>query len=172
MTEKAPKRLVVQATSAGQIPEPAKTGQQQVERAADGRFRSGFSGNPKGRRAGRRNRAAELFDEVVNEEIFRQIVQKAVDLATEGNTPSIAAILRLKVPPPREEISQPIELPELKSAADVPEALRLTAEAAARGDLGAEHARALTATIVTWLEAYKLAELDERLRRVEEKITQ
>jgi Family of unknown function (DUF5681) len=172
MTEKAPKRLVVQALSAGQIPEPAKTGQQQVERALDGRYRSGFSGNPKGRPPGRRNRAAELFDEVVNEEIFRQIVQKAVDLASEGNTPSIAAILRLKVPPPREEISQPIELPELKSAADVPEALRLTAEAAARGDLGAEHARALTATIVTWLEAYKLAELDERLRRVEEKITQ
>jgi hypothetical protein len=152
---------------AGQISEPAKTGHQQVERASDGRYRSGFSGNPKGRPPGRRNRAAELFDEVVDDDTFRGIVRKAAELATEGNTPTIFAILRLKVPPPREAIARPFDLPELKSAADATKALRVIAEAAAQGEIDAEQARAVTATVVAWLEAYKITDLDRRLRRIE-----
>jgi hypothetical protein len=63
---------------------PERTGEKQ-DRGAGGRFLPGRSGNPAGRPAGRRNRGVELFDEVIDEDEFRKIVQKAADLATDGN---------------------------------------------------------------------------------------
>lgn len=154
-------------TSSLSADQPAKTGEKQAGRSSDGRFLTGRSGNPKGRPPGRRNRAAELFDEVIDEEAFRQIAQKASDLAKEGNTAAISAILRLKVPPPREHAPEPIELPELSNLGDATMALGTIAKAAARSEIDAEHTRGMTAVIAAWTEVFKLTSFEARLCAIE-----
>ena len=145
---------------------PERTGEKQ-DRSAGGRFLPGQSGNPASRPVGRRNRGVELFDEVIDDGEFRKIIQKATGLAAEGNVPVLIAILRLKVPPPQ-ATAQPIDLPKLATAADATKAMGIITDAAARGEIDAAHARAMTATIAVWLEAYKVTDLNERLRRIEE----
>jgi hypothetical protein len=146
--------------------DPARTGKKQADRLADGRFRSGYSGNPRGRPPGRRNRAAELFDEVIDDDEFRRIVRKAASLAGEGNITLLIALLRLRVPPPQ-PATYPIDLPKLETAGDALTALRIIVDAMARGDIDENHARALTGIVSEFIETSKVVDIDARLRAIE-----
>ena len=145
---------------------PAFTGKKQADRMADGRFRSGYSGNPRGRPPGRRNRAAELFDEVIDDNEFRNIVRKAASLAAEGSIPLLIGLLRLRIPPPQPP-TYPIDLPKIETAGDALTALRIIVEALARGDIDDEHARAMTGIVNGFVETFKVVDMDARLRAIE-----
>jgi len=131
-----------------------------------GRWRPGHTGNPGGRR---RNRAIQLFDEIIDDDKFRAIVRAAADLATRGNVPAIVAILRLTIPP-APAATQSINVPELQNATDALKAASVLAQAACRGDLDLESVRVITAAITGFLEIHKVANLDVRLRTLEERI--
>jgi hypothetical protein len=151
--------------SSENLPEKNKSEQ---GRDTSGRWRPGESGNPAGRPRGKRGRAAELFDEIVDERRFRSIVEKAAALAEGGNVACLGAILKLRIPPPREiAVQEQVVLPELKEASDAVAALRVIAEAAARGDIDADHARGLTVTVTAFIDAIKVADLAERIATLE-----
>jgi len=148
-------------------PDPDNSGRKQ-DRTPTGQFKPGISGNPAGRPPGRRNHASELFDEVVNDDRFRLIVSKAATLAEEGNTACINTVLKLRVPAPRDiDVMQPVNLPSIETAADALAALRVIAEAAARAEIDADHARILTTIVMAFIETLKVVDLDARLREVE-----
>ena len=137
-------------------------------RDESGRFKPGTSGNPSGRP---RSRAGELFDKVVDESRFCAIIEKAATLAEEGSTPMLAAILRLRIPPPRDAgVVKALELEPLETIADAAKALRAIAIAAGRGDVDPDAARSLIAAVNSFLEAIKVADLDQRLSKLEEQV--
>ena len=102
---------------------------------------------------------------------FLSIVAKQAELAETGNTSMIAAVLKLKVPAPRDSgVLMPLELSPLETPAHAVAALRLIAQAVARGDIDPDAARGLTAAVGAFLEAVKVADLDQKLKRIEEQV--
>ena len=80
---------------------PVDSVQEQVSRDADGRFRKGRSGNPKGRPMGVRNKATEAAELVLDGEA-EALTRKAVERALEGEASALRLCLERIIPPRRE----------------------------------------------------------------------
>jgi hypothetical protein len=108
-----------------------------------GRFGPGNPGRPRGAR----NRVTAAAEAIINDAIG-DVAQKAVELALAGDVGCIRAVLRLRLPALRDHsVQEPIELPALAAPKDAVAALRIIAEAAARGEIDGDHARLLVAVI-------------------------
>jgi hypothetical protein len=78
------------------------------------------------------------------------------------------ALLKLRIPAARDRSAQePIELPEIATPQDALTALRLIVDAAARGQIDGDHARALTTVVEAFLKTLQLVDLDDRIRALE-----
>jgi hypothetical protein len=123
-------------------------------------------GNP-GRPLGARNRATAAAQAVLDDGIG-EVAKKCLELALEGDTACLLALLKLRIPANREVPAQePIELPALGTPKEALVALRTIAEAAARGDIDSDHARSLVAIVEALLKSFEVVDLDERIRALE-----
>jgi hypothetical protein len=128
-----------------------------------GRFGPGNPGKPRGAR----NRASIAAEAIIDDAIG-DVVEKCVEMAMEGNTACISAILKLRIPALRERsVQQPIELPALETPRDALAALRIIAEAAASGAIDGDHARSLVAVVESFQKTFEIVDLDKRLRALE-----
>jgi hypothetical protein len=128
-----------------------------------GRFTHGNLGRPRGAR----NRVNPIAEAILDDGIG-EIAEKCVELAREGNVPCLLAILKLRIPAVRDEsIQQPLELPKLEAAKDGLAALHLIAEAAARRDIDADHAKAMVGIVEAFLKTFEIVSLEERIRALE-----
>ena len=107
--------------------------QEQVSREADGRFRKGLSGNPKGRPMGARNKATEAAELVLDGEA-EALTRKAVELALEGEASALRLCLERIIPPRRE---RPVKLtvPSVRGAADLADTMAAITTAATQGTI-------------------------------------
>jgi hypothetical protein len=131
-------------------------------------FQQGESGNPAGRPRGARNRrslAAESMFDRDGPEIIRQLI----DLAKEGDIAAIRLCVDRICPRPRD---RPVsfELPHVSTAADTIAAMGAIMEAIGDGDLSPHEAAELTKVVTGLSHAIVTAELEQRLRGVEEKL--
>jgi hypothetical protein len=132
-------------------------------RDGKGRFAPGNSGRP----PGARNRVTAAAEAVLDDGLG-EVAQKCLDLAKEGNTACILALLKMRIPAVRESSAQEsIELRQLTSPQDALAALRQIVEAAASGQIDADHARALTSIVDAFLRTFQIVDLDERVRALE-----
>ena len=144
---------------------PAKSGGKQ-DRDNRGRFRAGSSGNPCGRTAGSRNRASLLADRLAEDEA-EEIVRVVLAAAKSGE-PWAAEIICKRMWPIRRGRPTPLRLPPIDSAADVPRALVAVLAAVATGELTSAEATDLAGIVEVIRRGYELADIEERLRRLEE----
>jgi len=128
-----------------------------------GRFGPGNPGRPRGSR----NRATAAAEAVLDDGIG-EVAKKCLELALQGDTACLLALLKLRFPANREGPAQEaIELPTLETPKDALAALRTIAEAAARGEIDADHARFLVAVVEALLKSFEIVDLDERIRALE-----
>ena len=129
-------------------------------------FRKGQSGNPNGRPRGSTNRGTRAAAILLDGEP-EDLARKAVELALAGD----AAALRLcldRIVAPRREQPVSVDLPEIRSPADIAAAMAALIAAAVRGEITAGQALALSQTVEIYLRAIDATEFERRLRKLEE----
>ena len=139
-----------------------------------GRFVAGQSGNPAGRPRGSSNRATVLAQGLLDADA-EAIIQKAVDLAKEGDP--VALRLCIERIMPRRERSLSIDMRRIERAHDLVQAVGDVIAAAAAGQLTLPEAREFlallesqrkileTADLAVRIEALEVASADERKSR-------
>ena len=129
-------------------------------------FRKGQSGNPQGRPRGTVNRGTRAAAILLDGEA-ETLARKAVDMALSGDPAALRMCLDRIVAPRREQPFS-VDLPPIRSPADIAPAMEALIVAAARGRITAGEAFALSQTIETYLRAIDSSEFERRLRRLEE----
>ena len=140
---------------------PDKTDEKQ------GRFRKGRSGNPFGRPRGVRNRATLLAESLFEDEI-EGICRKAIEEAKQGNIQAIKLVLD-RILPPKKEASIFIDLPVMKAASDILEAVHRVTIAVCQGEITPSEGEMLTRIIDIQAKAIEVTEFEQRLKNLEER---
>lgn len=122
-------------------------------------------GNP-GRPRGARHRVTEAVEALLEGEA-EKLTRKAVEKALEGDTTALRLCLE-RIAPARREAATPFTLPPINGPEDHPAAIAAVLEAMAAGDLTTSEAEAVSRIISHHLTAIHTADMDERLRRLEE----
>ena len=145
---------------------PVDSVQEQVSREADGRFRKGRSGNPKGRPMGVRNKATEAAELVLDGEA-EALTRKAVERALEGEASALRLCLERIIPPRRE---RPVKLavPSVRGAADLAGTMAAITTAATEGTIAPGQAAELARVVEIFVRAVETSDFERRLRELEE----
>ncbi len=146
---------------------PVKAGQEQTNRTPQGRFKSGTSGNPKGRSVGSRHKATEAALSLLEGEA-EALTRKAVELALDGDITALRLCLERIVPSVKERPLTPLDLPSVTEAADLPALTQRILEAEAAGEVLPSQAAALSALVASHAKAIELSDFEARLARLEE----
>jgi hypothetical protein len=128
-------------------------------------FKPGQSGNPRGTRAGSRNRATLALDALAEGEAS-DVLKATVERAKGGDT-SAAALILSRVWPQRRGRPTPMPLPPVKTPADLVGATGALIAAMAAGDLTAEEAQAAASVLQVHRAALETLELEARVAALE-----
>jgi hypothetical protein len=131
------------------------------------RFKPGQSGNPKGKPKGTRSPALAALD-AIGEGNAESILQSVITAAQAGDMRAAEVILR-RVWPERKGRAVVLDLPAIKTAADVVGAMARITDAAASGNLTPEEAAALAGLVEGQRKAIETAELEQRITALEAK---
>ena len=129
-------------------------------------FQKGWSGNPSGRPRGSINRATRAAEILLDGEAAA-LTRKAVEMALAGD----AAALRLcldRTVAPRRERSVELDLPPIRSAADILGVIKVITGAVGRGAITPGEGFAISQMIETFLRTIDASEFENRLRQLEE----
>ena len=132
-------------------------------RDASGRF---APGNP-GRKPGARHKVTKAIEALLDGEA-EALTRRAVELALAGDTTALRLCME-RITPATKGRTVELELPQLKTNADVLAARAAIISAAAEGSIDLEVAETLTRLVGGHAEALKLLELETRLAAIEQK---
>ena len=130
-------------------------------------FAKGESGNPRGRPQGARNQTTLALETLLDGEA-EKITRKVIELALEGDLGALRLCLE-RVFPARRERHVPFDLPPLKTAADAAGTMAAVIAAVAAGEITPGEAAEVAKLVETFVRAFEMHELNERLRALENK---
>ena len=142
---------------------PDNTGKEQA-----GHFAKGQSGNPTGRPRGSRNATTLALESLLDGQA-EGLTQKAVELALAGDMQAIRLCLD-RILPPRKDSPVAFDLPEMKTINDAVPAMGALVQAVGHGELTPTEAAELTKMVQAFAKIIETAELEERVRTLEEAI--
>ena len=128
-------------------------------------FVKGQSGNPKGPPTGSRNRASLLLDRMADGEA--EAVLASVLTAAKAGDMAAAKLLLDRIWPTRKGRLVHLELPELRTPADLAAALGAVGQAVGRGAISLEEGSAVAAVLEGQRRAIETAQLEQRLAALE-----
>jgi hypothetical protein len=141
--------------------EPANAGDQQGNR-----FQKGQSGNPRGRVEGSRNRATLLLDQLADAEA-EAIQRQVIDAAKAGDLKAAELILA-RIWPPRRGRPVRLDLPAVRTAAEVSDGMASVVDAMAAGEVTPEEAVTVSGVLEFRRKALETEELASRIERLEQ----
>jgi len=145
---------------------PVDSMQEQVNLDANGRFRKGQSGNPKGRPMGARNKATEAAERLLDGEA-EALTRKAVELALDGEAGALRLCLE-RIIPPRRERPVKLGLAAVRGTADLAGTMAAITTAAAQGAITPGEAAELARVVEMFVRAVETSDFERRLRELEE----
>ena len=125
----------------------------------------GTSGNPKGPGTGSRNRASLLLDRMAEGEA--EAVLQSVLTAAKAGDMGAAKVLLDRIWPARKGRPVRLDLPEMRTPADLAAALGAVAGAVARAELSPEEGAAVAAVLETQRRAIETEQLEQRIAALE-----
>jgi len=139
----------------------AKTGKKQNAH----RFQKGVSGNPRGRRAGSRNKATMLLEKIMADD--GEGVVNAVLEAAKGGDMQAARIILDRICPPRKERPISCKLPKLEDTSDLVAGISALIGAVANGELTPGEGQALASLIEAQRRTLETEDIEQRLIALE-----
>ena len=139
-----------------------------TEKKKDTRFKPGQSGNPEGRPAGSRPAALVALDQL-GEDSAKEIVQAMIDKAKAGDGITGRLILE-RVWPARKGARIAFDMPEVKTPADIPNAVAAINRQAAEGEISPDEAALIVGLLDAHRKAIETNDLAERLAALEERM--
>lgn len=136
------------------------------ESTAEGRDQKGrfAPGNP-GRPKGARHRVTRHVESLMEGDADR--VTQAVIEAAAGGDMQAARIVMDRIAPPRREPTVAVDLPEMSSASDLPDAVNAILAAVAAGDLSPAEASRLSGVLADTARALETHEVEQRVSDLE-----
>ena len=131
-------------------------------------FKPGQSGNPAGKPKGTRN-ATTLALEALLDGQASALTQKAINLALAGDMAALRLCLD-RILPPRKDSPVAFDLPEMKTLNDAVPAMGALVKAVGQGELTPTEAGELTKMVQAFAKIIETADLEERVRKLEEAI--
>jgi hypothetical protein len=131
------------------------------------KFKPGQSGNPKVKAKGTLHKATRAALELLDGEA-ESITRKAIEKAIDGDSIALRLCLERLIPA-RKDRSITIKMPRVKGAADLPQALQAVMKAVAIGEITPGEGQALTAMLEDYRKSLELAELEARIKALEER---
>lgn len=125
----------------------------------------GQSGNPAGRKKGSRNHATRIAQELLDGEA-EALARKVIEQALQGDVTCLRVCLERLVAPRRDSPIQ-VSLPRAKAASDLPGVLSRITQLVATGELTPSEGRELAGIVEAHRKAIEIAELEERIERLE-----
>ena len=129
-------------------------------------FKKGQSGNPKGRPKKNQSKSTLIAKDLLEGEA-ESIIEKVIEMALKGDRACLRICIDRLVPAKKDSPFQP-GLPRVGAAADLPQ---FFAEIAARfegGEITASEARALKDLAETYRRLIEMAELEPRVKELED----
>ena len=145
---------------------PETTGAEQATRRRDGTFAPGRSGNPSGRPKGARHKATVLAEQLIDEAAGR-LTEKCIEMAFAGDTVALKIVMDRLIPP-RKSRTITIDLPEIRTAADLLDAQGRVATAMAGGEISPDEAAEVSKTLEFIGAAIERRDLEARSAALEE----
>jgi hypothetical protein len=130
-------------------------------------FKTGQSGNPKGKPKGALNQTTRAAQELLDGKA-QALTLKAVELAQDGNVVALRLCLERLIPP-RKDRPINLKLPQVAGVGDIPKALGAIVAAVAGGAITPGEGQELAAIMETYRRGLELADIDARLTALEEK---
>lgn len=131
-------------------------------------FKPGQSGNPAGKKPGTRHKATRLAESLLDSQV-KELVEKCVEMALGGDGQAMKVCMD-RLLPPRKDRPIKIDLPEIKTTADIVAATGLIADSVAQGGLTPVEAQLLTSVVEAHRKNLETADLEQRLQKLEERI--
>ena len=128
-------------------------------------FQKGKSGNPKGKPKGKRNKATMMAEALLDGQT-EQLIQKAIEMALEGDTVALRICLD-RILPPRRDRPIRLTLPPMQSAQDTVTAMSHIIEAATTGQIDPYQAQNLAALVENQRKAVETLDLEQRIAALE-----
>jgi hypothetical protein len=120
-----------------------------------------------GRPQGSRNKATIALQALLDSE-GEQVTRKAIELALAGDSTALRLVVERLIPPTKERPLN-LTLPKVTTAADTVAAIGAVLEAVARGELAPGEGQQLAALIDSARRNIETAELEQRIRNLEQK---
>jgi hypothetical protein len=136
----------------------------------NGHWPKGTSGNPAGRPRGSRNKAT-LALEALLEGDAEQLIQKAKTMALDGNVGALRLCLDRVMPPPKERRIE-LDLPSIKNAQQVSQAMSTIFRAIAEGQITPGEGEMLAKIISAQMQILGAADAESRFEKVERAIAE
>ena len=146
----------------------AKTPENSGKIQAQGKYKKGCSGNPKGKPKGARNKST-LAAEALLEGSLEKICKKVEEEALNGNMQAAKMILE-RFLPPRKDRAIEIELPPIETFEDVLDTVGFIVNAVGTGKITPSEGELLVRTIESYAKALEIFEFESRLKTVEENL--
>jgi Family of unknown function (DUF5681) len=136
-------------------------GKEQRGRGPGQPFKPGQSGNPRGRRAGARNRVCVLAQRLMDADA-EAVILALLEAAKGGDVSAIKLVLERVAPLPR---NRPVhfDVPAIATAADLGDAMNAVLQAVAGGELAPDEAASIASLIETRRRTIESVELEQRL---------
>jgi hypothetical protein len=130
------------------------------------RWPKGVSGNPAGRPKGARHKYLVAIEALLDGEA-EGLTRKAIELALAGDTTALRLCLE-RILPPRRDRPVAVELPPIEGVQDLTKATAAILEVVAAGEMTPAEAGEVAKLIEGHRKAIEMADLEERVRRLEE----
>jgi hypothetical protein len=129
-------------------------------------FQKGQSGNPAGPARGTRHKITMLAEKLLEDD--RDAIVRAVIAAAKGGDPTAMRLCVERLVPVRKGRPVVFDLPPVKTAADIAEAIGGLARAMAAGELTTDEASAAASVLEMHRRAIETTEIEVRLQKLEE----